>query len=140
MEWITPKTDWKIQFDLDGHYLGDYFEVLDYQRICNNLKYLHKMAIQLWNQPDKLQLFDVKQTDFCTAEMINSLEQAIQILKADAFSSIIPPLKKWNANEFAPMVQDLNRIEQAIQNLYWLFFQQNEALPKLAMKLGGGRF
>ncbi len=140
MQWITPKTDWKIQLDLDGHYQGDYFEIADYQRICNNLNYLHKMAAQLWIQPEKLQMINVERGDFCTAEMINAIEQAIQTIKPEAFSSVIPSAKTWKANDFAPMVHDLNRIEKALQNIYLLLLQQQNVLPKLAIKLGGGRF
>lgn len=140
MQWITPKTDWKIQLGLDGQYQGDYFEIADYQRICNNLNYLHKMAAQLWNQPEKLQMVNAEQGDFCTAEMMNGIEQAIQTIKPEAFSSVILPSKTWKANDFAPMVHDLNRIEKALQNLYLLLLQQQNVLPKLAIKLGGGRF
>lgn len=38
--WKQPKTDWKIEYDENGDYIGDYFEVADYNRIKNNLAYL----------------------------------------------------------------------------------------------------
>lgn len=38
MEWIEPKTDWKIEYDENGNYLGDYVNAEDINRMINNLK------------------------------------------------------------------------------------------------------
>lgn len=38
MEWIEPKTDWKVEYDENGNYIGDYFNAEDVNRMINNLK------------------------------------------------------------------------------------------------------
>lgn len=38
MEWIEPKTDWKVEYDENGNYIGDYVNVEDVNRMINNLK------------------------------------------------------------------------------------------------------
>ena len=43
--WITPKTNWRVRIDpWTGNYLGDFFNVADYERIVGNIKYLHDIA------------------------------------------------------------------------------------------------
>lgn len=42
-EWITPKTDWKITYDEDtGEYVGDYFNLGDFNRIYTNTIVLYE--------------------------------------------------------------------------------------------------
>nr|DAL37303.1 MAG TPA_asm: hypothetical protein [Caudoviricetes sp.] len=38
MEWIEPKTDWKVEYDENGNYIGDYVNAEDINRMINNLK------------------------------------------------------------------------------------------------------
>lgn len=38
MEWIEPKTDWKVEYDENGNYIGDYVNVEDVNRMINNLR------------------------------------------------------------------------------------------------------
>lgn len=38
MEWIEPKTDWKVEYDENGNYIGDYVNAEDVNRMINNLK------------------------------------------------------------------------------------------------------
>lgn len=40
MEWIEPKTDWKVEYDENGNYIGDYVNAEDLNRIIRNLTYL----------------------------------------------------------------------------------------------------
>ena len=40
MEWIEPKTDWKVEYDENGNYIGDYLNVKDLNRISINVSYL----------------------------------------------------------------------------------------------------
>ena len=44
MEWIEPKTDWKVEYDENGNYVGDYFNVQDMNRIYNNLACLTNLV------------------------------------------------------------------------------------------------
>ena len=38
MEWIEPKTNWKVEYDDKGNYIGDYVNAEDVNRMINNLK------------------------------------------------------------------------------------------------------
>jgi hypothetical protein len=38
VEWIEPKTDWKVEYDENGNYIGDYVNAEDINRMINNLK------------------------------------------------------------------------------------------------------
>lgn len=49
MAWQTPKTDWKIQpADENGRYNGDWFNIVDYNRITGNIEVLHTLAQELY--------------------------------------------------------------------------------------------
>ncbi len=140
MKWIPPKTNWKIQRDEKGNYQGDYFEIEDYQRICNNLEYLRIQMKKLGYPIQEIRFPVVAKTDFCTAEMIGAIEEGVQALAVGVFCDMVEPRKQWIANGSAPMAQDLNRFERTTNTVYRLILQQQMALPKLAIRLGGGRF
>ena len=48
MPWITPKTDWKAEYNPSGEYEADYFNIVDYNRIKNNLVYLRDVGSELF--------------------------------------------------------------------------------------------
>lgn len=55
MEWIEPKTDWKVEYDENGNYIGDYVNAKDINRIINNLKIIAALIRQTFSD----RLFDV---------------------------------------------------------------------------------
>lgn len=48
MEWIEPKTDWKVEYDENGNYIGDYVNVEDLNRMSSNLNYLKKECMNIY--------------------------------------------------------------------------------------------
>ena len=48
MEWIEPKTDWKVEYDENGNYIGDYLNVKDLNRISINVSYLIEECKRLY--------------------------------------------------------------------------------------------
>ena len=48
MQWIEPKTDWAARKDDEGKYAGDYFNIVDYNRIKNNIEFLGAVARKFW--------------------------------------------------------------------------------------------
>ena len=48
--WQTPKTNWYGSVDANGHYEGDRFNAVDFNRIKNNLEYLREMAIKMYKE------------------------------------------------------------------------------------------
>lgn len=57
MEWIEPKTDWKVEYDENGNYIGDYVNVEDVNRMINNLK---NVAVQIRKILFSNHVFDVE--------------------------------------------------------------------------------
>lgn len=57
MEWIEPKTDWKVEYDEKGNYIGDYVNVEDVNRMINNLK---NVAVQIRKILFSNHVFDVE--------------------------------------------------------------------------------
>lgn len=52
-EWITPKIDWKVTYDDEtGEYVGDYFNLEDFNRIHNNLIVLYEKCKILYGGND----------------------------------------------------------------------------------------
>lgn len=52
MEWIEPKTDWKVEYDENGNYIGDYVNAEDLNRIIRNLTYLIMECKKLYETND----------------------------------------------------------------------------------------
>ena len=57
MEWIEPKTDWKVEYDENGNYIGDYVNAEDVNRMINNLKNIAAQIRQILFSKHK---FDVE--------------------------------------------------------------------------------
>lgn len=48
MEWIEPKTDWKVEYDENGNYIGDYLNAKDLNRMSINVSYLIEECKKLY--------------------------------------------------------------------------------------------
>lgn len=57
MEWIEPKIDWKVEYDENGNYIGDYVNAEDVNRMINNLK---NIAVQIRKILFSNHVFDVE--------------------------------------------------------------------------------
>jgi len=103
--WQTPKTDWYGAVDADGHYIGDRFNAVDFNRIKNNLQYLRDLAIQMYEEFSIVSLgADRTPRDYFYADEINQLEANLMTIND----------KNGNTMDF----NELNRLEGAILDLY----------------------
>lgn len=48
MEWIEPKTDWRVEYDEKGNYIGDYLNAKDLNRMSSNVSYLVRECKSLY--------------------------------------------------------------------------------------------
>ena len=140
MAWQTPKTNWKVTYDANGNYIGDYFNAEDYQRIKGNLQVLKDMADELYSGISELDIPDITAVSFFYETVINSLERAIDAIAGGTFLSGLFETKTWYGNDDAPLAEDLNRIENACLRLHKLLPLQAQARKKLAFTLGGVQF
>ena len=85
MAWQTPKTNWKVTYDANGNYIGDYFNAEDYQRIKGNLQVLKDMADELYSGISELDIPDITAVSFFYETVINSLERAIDAIAGGTF-------------------------------------------------------
>ena len=150
MAWITPKTDWKVEYDESGLFIGDFFNVGDYNRIKNNLTYLRDLAVEfigvipvipvgadkhypINGSPD----FD---NDNFFADEINMIEDGLEILdQAMPFVDFGDKKTYYDNGQFIDY-QELNRIESAELTLYNLLTNSIAGKRRLAVRLGSGRF
>ena len=82
MAWSTPKTDWNGE-TVDGVYIGDRFNAVDFNRIKNNLEYLRELAIKMYEEFSIQSLgSDRTPKDFFYADEINALEDNTEFLSS----------------------------------------------------------
>lgn len=139
--WQTPKTNWKIQPPgPGGTYNGDWFNIEDYERICQNITYLHALGSRLYHPFALLPMPPQTPDAPCVyASVLNAVEQNLALL---ALHTVRPPgfaaAKTWQAGGFGPTVDDLNRIEGGCLLLHAHLARQAAALAKLPFGMGKG--
>ena len=146
MAWITPKTDWTIEYDDDGNYIGDFFSYTDYNRIKNNLLELRSMAVQMFygipefDLGDDKHQYDPANPDFDNdnffADEFNAIEDGLQAID-DAISFIDFGTKKtFTDNGRFIDYTELNRIESAQLRIYGLISNAITGKLRLQITLG----
>lgn len=146
MTWETPKTDWSAEYSDSGLFIGDFFNVTDYNRIKNNLLYLRELATQLMinvpeitvgvdkhypdgNNPD----FD---NDNFFADEINMIEDGLEALdERFAFVDFGEKQTFYENGRFID-AEELNRIESAELKMYELLTSSIAGKLRLAFRLG----
>ena len=146
MAWITPKTNWSAQYSDTGLFIGDFFNVSDYNRIKNNLLYLRELATQLMldvpviivgadkhypssNSPD----FD---NDHFFADEINLIEDGLEALdKKMPFVDFGNKQTFYENGRFID-ADELNRIESAELKMYNLLNSSIAGRQRLSFTLG----
>lgn len=68
MEWIEPKTDWKVEYDGNGNYIGDYLNAKDLNRMLSNLNYLIDDCVSIYDRND---LFHYREPDVTVGELLH---------------------------------------------------------------------
>lgn len=142
MAWQTPKTDWKIQLvDENGRYNGDWFNIADYNRITGNIEALRDLAQELYPDFSIVNMPAQTVSDFPYASVINNIENNVDSIVNSTWKPPGYPGKKtWYANGATPAVDDLNRIESVLLEIYQALRRQKENRPKLPFKLKGSEF
>ena len=118
MAWSTPKTDWNGE-TVDGVYIGDRFNAVDFNRIKNNLEYLRELAIKMYEEFSIQSLgSDRTPKDFFYADEINALEDNLKTINNNSLKRSYGnvPVYVYNGNTMD--FKELNRLESAILDLY----------------------
>lgn len=128
MAWITPKTDWDLHYDESGAFIGDFFNVEDYNRIKNNLLELRELATKLIYPVPKIRLGADKhypdaenpdyENDNFFADEINAIEDGLYALDEAMPFVYFGEKQTFNDNGRFIDYAELNRIESAMLRLW----------------------
>lgn len=118
MAWSTPKTDWNGE-TVDGVYIGDRFNAVDFNRIKNNLEYLRELAIKMYEEFSIQSLgSDRTLKDFFYADEINALEDNLKTINNNSLKRSYGNVPVYVDNGNTMDFKELNRLESAILDLY----------------------
>lgn len=118
MAWSTPKTDWNGE-TVDGVYIGDRFNAVDFNRIKNNLEYLRELAIKMYEEFSIQSLgSDRTPKDFFYADEINALEDNLKTINNNSLKRSYGNIPVYVDNGNTMDFKELNRLESAILDLY----------------------
>ena len=138
---LTPYTAWTIQYDSEGEYTGDFFNVEDYDRIKQNIEYLREYAYFLYGGFTLRGMVAVTVESYGYASTIDALDANLEAIAANTFRPPdMMPVKQWRGNQPPPGADDWNRIENTCLLLFEQFERQFACLPKLAFELKGRAF
>ena len=125
--WQTPKTDWYGSVDANGHYEGDRFNAIDFNRIKNNLEYLREMAIKLYKEFFLVSLGDDRVPgDYFYADEINRLEENLTTINNKTLRRPYGTAPTYVDNGRTMDFTELNRLESAMLDLYDRLTNQSE--------------
>lgn len=133
MMWVDPKTNWKWISAEEG----DYFNPDDYNRIKNNLEYLHTLALTMYKEFSFVGMgADKDNTGYPYADEINKLADNLgKIVDGTYPVSIGVKVEYVDNGPFIDYI-DLNRIEKGCLDIYNLLNLQKEHIPQLPGILG----
>lgn len=127
--WHTPKTDWKAT---------DRFNFVDYNRIKNNLVYLHQFAETLWSSFSISDMGDdiTEYTAFWDVDIFNLFESNLELINQNILTQDFGVSQRFFENGAFIKWDELNRIESAILFMNDLLERQKAGLRKLPFRLG----
>lgn len=144
--WITPKTNWKAEYDAVGIYQGDYFNITDYNRIKNNLLHLREIGTELFYGLPIMNVGVDKHypvaghpdfnNDNIFADEINLIEDSFQRLVDYINLFDYGKKKTFYANGAFVSYTELNRLESAELDLYNHITSSIDGKHYLAFRMG----
>lgn len=127
--WHNPKTNWKST---------DRFNFVDYNRIKNNLLWLHEKVSELYKS---FEIEDMGEdiTDYLSywkVQYFNAWEKNLDIINNNMFTKDYGMAQRFFEN--GPFIQwtELNRIESAILNMRDILDRQEKGIGRLSFRLG----
>ena len=135
--WQTPKTDWAGATSPSGEYVGDRFNVADFNRIKNNLDYLRELAVKLYDEFSIPSLGDDRTPkDYFYADEINQLEANLTTINAKTLKRPYGTAPTYVANGNTMDFAELNRLESAILDLYDRLSNESEGRRMFTWNFG----
>lgn len=128
-EWTVPKTNWKQE---------DRFNIEDYNRIKNNLAYLHEKSVEL------IKPFSIEDmgedladyTQYWDVDVFNAFEINLDRINENAYRQEYGLKQTFYENGKFPDCHELNRIESATLDIKGWISRQEAGLRKIPFTLG----
>lgn len=126
--WLKPKIDWVS---------SDYFNIDDYNRIKNNLIYLRELAVKLYDTfTIQFVSNDKTYSDYLYADEINTMETNLEIINNHTLKQEYGDKPLYMDNGKTMTYVELNRLENAILDLYEKMFNQFDGRNNLSFNFG----
>ena len=134
--WVIPKTNWKIHIE-NGEYLGDFFNIEDFNRLKNNLEHLKSLADSLYKEFLIIPIGeDRKYSDYLYADDINAIEDNLDTINEKTVNYPFGDKQTYSPNGVIMNTVELNRLEEAMLHLYELLTNQFNGRRTLVFNLG----
>ena len=127
--WHTPKTDWKAT---------DRFNFEDYNRIKNNLQWLHDKVEELY-KPFEIQDMGEDITDYLSyweAKYFNAWEQNLDIINGNMYKQDYGVAQRFFENGAFIQWNELNRLESATLCMRDILDREEAGLRRIPFRLG----
>lgn len=128
MAWIEPRTNWKV---------GDFFNIQDYNRIKNNLSFLHEYALTLFT-PFEIEDMgkDKTYSDLFYANEMNVFENNLETINTHTYNLPIGQKTTYRPLGYVPTADEFLRIEKSILKIYETMVVHEQNLTRLSFILG----
>ena len=128
-ELIPPKTDWLS---------SDRFNIEDYNRIRNNILYIHGIANQVYPSFELESMGGSKNSydGYWTANEFNAIESNVSAINDHILSKDYGVSQRFFPNGAFIKWDELNRIESAISSMNAILARQKGSIPRLQFRLG----
>lgn len=129
VEWIEPKTDWNAN--------SDKLNIGDYNRIKNNLTYLHEYANELYVPFDTEDMGeDATYPIFWDVDKFNAFERNLDEINKKIYTQDFGVPQTFYPNGVFIQADELNRIESAMLSMKDVLDRQKEGVRRLPFRLG----
>lgn len=136
--WQEPKVDWKVTYDENGEYIGDFFNAEDFNRMKNNIVHLYDIAKILFSDVESTLEWQHDKTyrDYLFADEMNTLVE--NLVKLASRIGLSTPLNRveYYDNDKTMTYEELNLIEEWTEKIYDLLQNTLDGRRKLQFNLG----
>ena len=128
VEWIEPKTGWST---------SDRFNIVDYNRIKNNLTQLNEDANDLYGPIETEERGeDDTQPIFWNVDKFNACERNLDEINKQIYTQDFGASQTFYPNGVFIQANELNRIENAMISMKDILDRQKAGIRRLPFRLG----
>ena len=129
VEWTKPKTNWVVT---------DRFNIADFNRIKNNLKWLYEKAVKLYKNFDIADMGEdiTSFESYWNVAFFNAFESNVETINNTIYTKDYGISQRFFEN--GPFIKwdELNRIESACLSMKDILDRQEAGLQRLSFRLG----